>query len=64
MRLLVCICSYKFDYMTTRNLVFLGGACNPTTWRQKHAIPFLEEAGINFYNPVTICFLCICFSAF
>ncbi|BHF72153.1 hypothetical protein SprV_0401521700 [Sparganum proliferum] len=31
--------------------VFLGGACNPTTWRQKQAIPFLEKAGIKFYNP-------------
>jgi hypothetical protein len=26
--------------------VFLGGACNPTTWRQKYAIPVLEREGI------------------
>ena len=26
--------------------VFLGGACNPTTWRQKCAIPVLEREGI------------------
>ena len=27
-------------------LVFLGGACNPTTWRAKYAIPVLNEEGI------------------
>src|SRR5687767_9714501 len=31
--------------------VFLGGACNPTTWRKDTAIPALEEAGVPFYNP-------------
>ncbi|XP_050521786.1 uncharacterized protein LOC126894657 isoform X2 [Daktulosphaira vitifoliae] len=31
--------------------VFLGGSCNPTTWRKDVAIPFLLEAGISFYNP-------------
>ncbi|GBG27297.1 Hypothetical Protein FCC1311_035192 [Hondaea fermentalgiana] len=31
--------------------VFLGGACNPTTWRKDEAIPLLEAAGITFYNP-------------
>eukprot|EP00043_Microstomoeca_roanoka_P019836 m.230520 g.230520 ORF g.230520 m.230520 type:complete len:403 (+) comp17060_c3_seq9:349-1557(+) len=31
--------------------VFLGGSCNPTTWRRDTAIPFLENAGITYYNP-------------
>lgn len=32
--------------------VFLGGSCNPTTWRKDVAIPALDELGISFYNPV------------
>lgn len=31
--------------------VFLGGSCNPTTWRVDIAIPMLEEANISYYNP-------------
>lgn len=31
--------------------IFLGGSCNPTTWRQTVAIPFLELNGITYYNP-------------
>ncbi|XP_073981517.1 NDT-like domain-containing protein raw isoform X13 [Rhodnius prolixus] len=31
--------------------VFLGGSCNPTTWRQDVAIPLLESLGITYYNP-------------
>lgn len=31
--------------------VFLGGSCNPTTWRQDAAIPHLKSQGITFYNP-------------
>ncbi|XP_065358274.1 uncharacterized protein raw isoform X3 [Calliphora vicina] len=31
--------------------VFLGGSCNPTTWRADVAIPALQELGISFYNP-------------
>ncbi|KAK9511465.1 hypothetical protein O3M35_000114 [Rhynocoris fuscipes] len=31
--------------------VFLGGSCNPTTWRQDTAIPLLESLGITYYNP-------------
>lgn len=34
--------------------VFLGGSCNPTTWRADVAIPTLEKLGISFYNPVNI----------
>ncbi|KAK2191809.1 hypothetical protein NP493_45g06016 [Ridgeia piscesae] len=32
-------------------LIFLGGSCNPTTWRHDVAIPFLKQHGITFYNP-------------
>lgn len=31
--------------------VFLGGSCNPTTWRKDLAVPYLQEAGVSFYNP-------------
>ncbi|XP_066159323.1 uncharacterized protein raw isoform X2 [Euwallacea fornicatus] len=31
--------------------VFLGGSCNPTTWRADTAIPELQKQGISFYNP-------------
>jgi len=31
--------------------VFLGGSCNPTTWRHDIAIPFLKENQITFFNP-------------
>lgn len=33
--------------------VFLGGSCNPTTWRADVAIPTLNKLGISFYNPVS-----------
>jgi raw len=31
--------------------VFLGGSCNPTTWRHDIAIPMLDRAGVTYYNP-------------
>lgn len=31
--------------------VFLGGSCNPTTWRKNLAVPYLQEANVSFYNP-------------
>jgi len=31
--------------------VFLGGSCNPTTWRMDVAIPHFKGQGITFYNP-------------
>ncbi|XP_050294260.1 uncharacterized protein LOC126734610 isoform X2 [Anthonomus grandis grandis] len=31
--------------------VFLGGSCNPTTWRADTAIPALQKQGISYYNP-------------
>lgn len=36
---------------TYRGMVFLGGSCNPTTWRKDVAIPVLEKACTPFYNP-------------
>lgn len=31
--------------------IFLGGSCDPTTWRKDLAIPHFKAAGITFYNP-------------
>lgn len=31
--------------------VFLGGSCDPTTWRHDIAIPKLQKYGITYYNP-------------
>ncbi|XP_050665334.1 uncharacterized protein LOC126965665 isoform X2 [Leptidea sinapis] len=31
--------------------VFLGGSCNPTTWRSDIAIPMLNKMGITYFNP-------------
>ena len=31
--------------------VFLGGSCNPTTWRQELAIPHFRSHSISCYNP-------------
>ncbi|KAI1290365.1 hypothetical protein HDE_08059 [Halotydeus destructor] len=31
--------------------LFLGGSCNPTTWREDIAIPMLRNLGITYYNP-------------
>ena len=31
--------------------VFLGGSCNPTTWRHEHAIPHFQSHFVSFYNP-------------
>lgn len=52
MTFLVIDCTSKCD-------VFLGGSCNPTTWRTDTAIPELEKQGITFYNPVSYISYCI-----
>lgn len=31
--------------------VFLGGSCNPTTWRREIAIPYFQSYSISYYNP-------------
>lgn len=50
--LIVCfsICS---ECPSSKCDVFLGGSCNPTTWRTDTAIPELQKHGITFYNPVS-----------
>eukprot|EP00959_Pyramimonas_sp_CCMP1952_P019870 419680-Pyramimonas_sp.AAC.3 len=34
-----------------RMQIFLGGVSKPAEWRQKIAIPLLEEAGVTYLNP-------------
>lgn len=34
-----------------KGLVFLGGSCNPTTWRKDTAIPLLQAKGYAYHNP-------------
>ncbi|BET01153.1 Hypothetical protein NTJ_13970 [Nesidiocoris tenuis] len=41
----------KTSKFYTTHDVFLGGSCNPTTWRHDVAIPFLESRGITYFNP-------------
>ena len=41
----------KFSSLVSNFQVFLGGACNPTSWRQDIAIPILSQHSISFYNP-------------
>lgn len=31
--------------------VFLGGSCNPTTWRHDQAIPYFQSRSVSYYNP-------------
>merc|ERR1711998_792463 len=37
--------------LPTTPFIFLGGSCNPTTWRADIAMPLLDEQGVAFYNP-------------
>jgi len=49
------LCDFYFISATesaSKYEVFLGGSCNPTTWRQEVAIPILKNLGITYYNPV------------
>ncbi|XP_071513314.1 uncharacterized protein raw isoform X3 [Panulirus ornatus] len=41
----------KMSKSSPKYEVFLGGSCNPTTWRENVAIPMLKDQGISFYNP-------------
>ena len=38
-------------YSGDADFVFLGGSCNPTTWRSEVAIPMLKQQQVNYYNP-------------
>ncbi|RLN87249.1 hypothetical protein BBJ28_00018985 [Nothophytophthora sp. Chile5] len=31
--------------------IFLGGSCNPTTWRHDVAMPMLDAAHVHYFNP-------------
>ncbi|CAF1134465.1 unnamed protein product, partial [Didymodactylos carnosus] len=31
--------------------VFLGGSCNPTTWRHDQAIPYFQSRCVSYFNP-------------
>jgi len=33
------------------DVMFLGGSCNPTTWRRDVSMPLLEKNGVKYYNP-------------
>ncbi|XP_015591969.1 uncharacterized protein LOC107266214 isoform X2 [Cephus cinctus] len=43
--------NYKIGTKRMAYEVFLGGSCNPTTWRSEIAIPTLQSLGITYYNP-------------
>ncbi|XP_012530518.1 uncharacterized protein LOC105833366 isoform X2 [Monomorium pharaonis] len=43
--------NYKTGSKRMAYEVFLGGSCNPTTWRTDIAIPTLQSLGITYYNP-------------
>lgn len=45
---------FAFSECSSNCEVFLGGSCNPTTWRTDTAIPELKKQGITFYNPVSV----------
>lgn len=39
------------EFMFKPKLVFLGGACGETTWRQDKVIPKLKSSKIPYFNP-------------
>lgn len=39
------------DQQSNNYQVFLGGSCNPTTWRHDQAIPYFQSRSVSFYNP-------------
>lgn len=43
--------SRKMSKASLTHEVFLGGSCNPTTWRHDVAMPLLDSFGISYYNP-------------
>ncbi|CAF3389877.1 unnamed protein product [Rotaria sp. Silwood1] len=40
-----------FKQQQNQHEVFLGGSCNPTTWRYEQAIPYFQLRSISYYNP-------------
>lgn len=47
----LCAKQQESGHVDSEVSVFLGGSCNPTTWRKNIAIPILERAGVSYYNP-------------
>jgi hypothetical protein len=47
------LASYCLSYFrkSVKREVFLGGSCNPTTWRKEEVIPVLEREKIEYFNP-------------
>ena len=43
--------SLKYQQQQQNYQVFLGGSCNPTTWRHDQAIPYFQSRSVSFYNP-------------
>ncbi|XP_053210107.1 uncharacterized protein LOC128393905 isoform X3 [Panonychus citri] len=39
------------NVLINQSTVFLGGSCNPTTWRKDIAIPMLKALNITYYDP-------------
>ena len=39
------------NFLIKPHEVFLGGACNPTTWRWEIAIPYLKHNFTTYFNP-------------
>jgi len=33
------------------DVIFLGGSCNPTTWRTDISVPLLQKNNVHFFNP-------------
>ncbi|CAH8451730.1 unnamed protein product [Schistosoma turkestanicum] len=47
----ITVNSFEASLGLSRYDFFLGGACNPTTWRKEVAIPILDRLGLTYYNP-------------
>lgn len=50
-------CDELSESVLTSHEVFLGGSCNPTTWRRDTVIPLLTSLNISYYNPVSLTYL-------
>ena len=47
------VCHWLEVFIVLCGVVFLGGSCNPTSWRKDVVIPYLLKEGITYYNPVS-----------
>jgi hypothetical protein len=49
-----CFCARQCQSLTRAartHAAVQGGACNPTCWRQRLAVPFLRARGLTFFDP-------------